>query len=226
MRLFDVLGPVMIGPSSSHTAGAVRLGNMARILLGEPPGRARITLHGSFAATYKGHGTDLALVGGLLGFAPDDERIREAFSWAARERLEFSIETEDLGDVHPNTVRIDLTSRSGKRLTVVGSSVGGGKVEITEISGLPVSLTGEKNALVATYPDRPGVVAGITSILAKGGVNIATMRVARSGRGKTAVCIIEVDQDIPDQAVREIQEMPVIEKVTVVETGGGKRDSR
>ncbi len=216
MRLLDVLGPVMIGPSSSHTAGAARLGNIARILLGEPPIRARIILHGSFAATYRGHGTDLALVAGLLGFAPDDERIRDSFTWAAREGLEFSVETGDLGDVHPNTARIELTSRSGKGLSVVGSSVGGGKVEITEISGLPVSLTGEKNTIVATYPDKPGVVAGITSILAKVGVNIATMRVARSGRGKTAVCVIEVDQDIPEHVVQEVRRLPMIEKVIVV----------
>lgn len=216
MRLFDVLGPIMIGPSSSHTAGAVRIGNIARDLLGGEPREALITLHGSFAATHKGHGTDLALVGGLLGFHPDDERIRDSFKWAEEKGLKFRINEGDLGDVHPNTVRIELTSMSGDVLTVTGSSIGGGKVEITEISGLPVSLTAERNTIVASYPDRPGVIAAITTILAKAAINIGTMKVSRSGRGKKAICIIEVDQDIPPEFLEEISKVPVVEKVIVL----------
>lgn len=217
-RLLDVLGPVMIGPSSSHTAGAARLGNLARLLLGEPPVYAKIILHGSFAATGHGHGTDLALVGGLLGFRPDDERIRDSFRHAAQSGLRFDIAPGDLGDVHPNTVKMELAGASGKTMSVTGSSVGGGKVEVTDISGLAVSLTGERNALVATYPDRPGIVASITSALARAGVNIATMRVARSGRGKAAVCIIEVDQDISQETVREVEAIPLVGKVIAVES--------
>ena len=216
-RLLDVLGPIMIGPSSSHTAGAARLGYLARVLLGEPPVHVDVVLHGSFAATFRGHGTDLALVGGLLGFRPDDERIRDAMKHAADAGLSVDITQEDLGDVHPNTVRMTLRGATGKELTLMGSSVGGGKVEITELSGLPVSLSGERSALVAMYPDRPGVVASVTSILAKAEVNIATMRVARSGRGKTAVCIIEVDQDLPDDVVCAVTALPNMEKVIAVE---------
>lgn len=219
-RLLDVLGPIMIGPSSSHTAGAARLGYLARALLGEPPVHADVVLHGSFAATFRGHGTDLALVGGLLGFSPDDERIRDAMKYAADAGLSVHIEPGDLGDVHPNTVRMVLRGASGRELTVTGSSVGGGRVEITELSGLPVSLTGERNALVAMYPDRPGVVASITAALAGAGINIATMRVTRSGRGKKAVCVIEVDGDIPVDVVRSVSVIPGMQRVIAV---GGVR---
>lgn len=215
-RLLDVLGPVMIGPSSSHTAGAARLGRIARQLLGESPKEAEITLHGSFAATFRGHGTDLALVGGLLGFMPDDPRIRESFSYAEKAGLNVSIVPGDLGDVHPNTVRMRL-SGVNREITVTGSSVGGGKVEVTEILGLPISLTGERNALVTTFPDKPGIIASITAVLAKAEVNIATMRVARSGRGRTAVCIIEVDHDIALNTVHAVKSLPAVDKVIVVE---------
>lgn len=213
MRLLDVLGPVMIGPSSSHTAGAARLGRLARILLGEPPARAVVTLHGSFAATYSGHGTDLALVGGLLGFRPDDERIREAFLHARAAGLDVTIRTADLGEVHPNTARFDLEGISGRRTSVTGCSPGGGRVEVTEIDGLKVSLTGERPALVATYPDRPGVAAAITGILAREGINIASMRITRAGRGKTAICIIESDQPIPPTVRTEIAGLPGMHRV-------------
>lgn len=207
----------MIGPSSSHTAGAARLGRLARCLLGEPPVKAVITLHGSFAATYRGHGTDLALVGGLLGFAPDDERIRDAFRWAEIEGLEVAIGTGDLGRVHPNSVRFDLQGATGKGLTAVGSSIGGGRVEIVEIWGLPVSISGQQPTLVAIYPDRPGVVAAITAQLASRSINIATMRVTRSGRGKRAVAVLEVDQQVPAEVVDAIARLPEMERVVWVE---------
>ncbi len=216
-RLFDVLGPIMIGPSSSHTAGAARLGNLARRLLGDEPVSADMALHGSFAATYKGHGTDLALIGGLLGFAPDDERLPDSPSHAAKAGLSFKIYEADLGDVHPNTVRFRLCGRKGKKVEVTGSSVGGGKVVITEVSGLQVHFTGESDTLVATYTDRPGVIASITAVLAKGAVNIASMRVTRSGRGKTAVCIIEADKKFNSDIVREVESIPLIDKLTVIE---------
>lgn len=212
-RLLDVLGPIMIGPSSSHTAGAARLGGIARALLGEPPTKATMTLHGSFAATCKGHGTDLALVGGLLGFQPDDDRLREAFKHASEAGLSWSVVTGDLGDVHPNTVKFDLVGETGRQLQMTGASIGGGKVEVTEINGLPVSLTAERNALVVTYPDRPGVIATLTAILAGSSLNIATMRVARSGRGKAAICIIEIDQEIPVETVRAVSALPLVTTV-------------
>ncbi len=215
-RLLDILGPVMIGPSSSHTAGAARLGFIARQLLGEPPVSAEIGLHGSFAATVRGHGTDLAIVGGLLGFLPDDERIRDAHRYGRDAGLEFTITPVDLGDVHPNTVRMRLRGAT-KEIVVKGSSIGGGKVEVTEIAGLPVSLTAERDTLVVSYPDKPGIVASITSVLAKAGVNIATMRVARSGRGRTAITMIEVDSSISTETVSAVTALPSVESVIVVE---------
>lgn len=214
--LFDVLGPIMIGPSSSHTAGAARLGKLARILLGEPPKEAVLTLHGSFAATYKGHGTDLALVGGLLGFSPDDDRIKDAFKYAKEVGLKVKFQTKDLGDVHPNTVKFELVGIRGRTLSMTGSSIGGGKVEIFEISGLPVSISAEKPSLVATYPDRPGVISSISSILAGEKINIASMRVTRSGRGKLAIAVIEVDQAIPDKVVKDIADIQGLLKVIAV----------
>jgi L-serine dehydratase len=215
-RLFDVLGPIMIGPSSSHTAGAARLGNLARALLGEKPVSALLMLHGSFAATYRGHGTDLALIGGLLGFGQDDPRLREAYSYAREFGLAVKIEPSDLGDVHPNTVKFELTGESGRHLSMTGVSVGGGKVEVVEIDGLTVSLTGEHWALVVSYVDKPGVVASITSCLARMSINIATMRVTRSGRGKMAVCITEVDQEIPDKVVEEITSQLWVKRVILI----------
>lgn len=216
MRLLDVLGPIMIGPSSSHTAGAARLGKLARTLLGERPVKALITLHGSFAATGEGHGTDLALIGGILGFDADDERIRNSYSHAQEQGLEFVFAAGDLGDVHPNTARIELEGETGKKVSIMGSSIGGGKVEVTEIDGLKVSLTGEKSTLVATYPDRPGVAASITSIFASRAVNIASMRITRTGRGKAAICIIECDTDIPQDIVDFIAKLPGIDRAIKV----------
>lgn len=216
MRLLDVLGPIMIGPSSSHTAGAARLGNLARALLADEPAKAVITLHGSFASTHRGHGTDLAVVGGLLGFAPDDVRLKDSFDYAAARGLEVQIHLADLGDVHPNTVRFELVASTGKRVTVTGSSLGGGRVEITDVDGLPVSITGERPTMVAVYPDRPGVVAAITAVLSRAGLNIATMRVTRSGRGKTAICVVEVDQEIPPEVISEVSRLPVIERVIAI----------
>ncbi|MGB9867601.1 MAG: L-serine ammonia-lyase, iron-sulfur-dependent subunit beta [Bacillota bacterium] len=212
-RLLEVLGPVMIGPSSSHTAGAARLGKLARCLLGEAPVKAVLTLHGSFAATYRGHGTDLALVGGLLGFAPDDERIRDAFRFAKKEGLEVVINAGDLGRVHPNSVKFELKGAGGRELVAVGSSIGGGRVEMVEIWGLPVSIRGEQPTLVATYPDRPGMVAALTAQLASRNINIATMRVTRSGRGKLAVAVIEVDQHVPEDLVNAIAQLPSMKRV-------------
>lgn len=214
--LFDVLGPIMIGPSSSHTAGAARLGNLARALLGEPPVQATVTLHGSFAATCQGHGTDLALVGGLLGFSTDDNRIRQAFDYAKQAGLEVFMAAKDLGDVHPNTVRLELVGLSGKAISVTGSSIGGGRVEVFEISGLPVSISGERPTLVVRYQDRPGIIAAVTQAFAAMDINIATMRVTRPGRGKMAIAVIETDQEIPGELVEAVRRYSSVEQVICV----------
>lgn len=179
------------------------MGNFARLLLGESPRRAEIGLHGSFAATGKGHGTDLALVGGLLGFLPDDARIRDSVAWAAKMELSFAIQVVDLGpDVHPNAASIKLWGESGLQTSIVGVSVGGGEIEIIEIDGFSIRLAGEYDSLVAAYRDRPGVIAAVTQIIASAGVNIAQMTVRRREKGDEALMVVEVDQPL-DKAVTD-----------------------
>ncbi len=204
--LFDILGPVMVGPSSSHTAGACRLGLLARAILGATPERAAITLHGSFAATGEGHGTHRAIVGGLLGMGPDDLRLRSAYEEADRAGLDYRFENADLGDdAHPNTAVFDL--RAGdESVTVRGASVGGGRVEVSEIDGFPVDLGGDYDTLVLVAQDRPGTIAGISAVFAEDGVNLATMRVDRTGRHKQALMTLEVDHAISDHALAEIRD--------------------
>jgi L-serine dehydratase len=210
VSLLDIIGPVMVGPSSSHTAGACRLGLLARCLVGGTPQRARIELHGSFARTGEGHGTDKAVAGGLMGFRPDDERLRTALEIAEREGLDYRFEKTKLGeenDVHPNTMR--LTVEHGDRSAVmVGSSLGAGRVLVTEIDGYPVEVTGNYNTIVLVAEDVRGSVARIAGILAEFGINIATLRLTRKERGGDAFMVIEIDE-APDERVRdEIRALP------------------
>ena len=203
VSLLDIIGPVMVGPSSSHTAGACRLGLLARCLVGGTPDRARIELHGSFARTGEGHGTDKAIVGGLMGFRPDDERIRDALGIAEREGLDYRFEKTTLGEeneVHPNTVRVTI-EREGRSSVMVGSSLGAGRVLVTEIDGYPVEVTGNYHTIVLVAEDVPGSVARIATILAEDGINIATLRLTRKQRGGDAFMVIEVDEQ-PDEKVR------------------------
>ncbi|MEA4884982.1 MAG: L-serine ammonia-lyase, iron-sulfur-dependent subunit beta [Clostridia bacterium] len=198
--IFHVIGPIMIGPSSSHTAGAVRLGLAGRAIAGARPTHAVLTLHGSFAQTYRGHGTDVALVAGLLGLGPDDERIPNAFHLASEYGLEVRFEFADLGDVHPNTAKMELTAPDGSVTSIIGSSVGGGSIVITRINQFDVEYHGEYNALIASYTDQPGIIAKITSLLAAENVNIATMRVSREARNSRAMAVVELDQPISPEA--------------------------
>lgn len=184
MRLFDVLGPVMTGPSSSHTAGAVRIGSTARRLLGEQPAEAEILLYGSFAATGRGHGTDRALVAGLLGMQPDDDRIPHSFSIAKEAGLHFKIGTTNLRGAHPNTAVLRLTGASGRKLEVVGASIGGGRINICQIDGITTNFGGDHNTLIVHNQDTPGHVAAVTTCLSQHGVNIATMQLYRSTAGR------------------------------------------
>ena len=210
VSLLDIIGPVMVGPSSSHTAGACRLGLLARCLVGGTPERARVELHGSFARTGEGHGTDKAIVGGLMGFRPDDERIRDALGIAEREGLDYRFEKTTLGEeneVHPNTVRITV-ERGDRSSVMVGSSLGAGRVLVTEIDGYPVEVTGNYNTIVLVAEDVPGSVAGIATILAEDEINIATLRLTRKERGGDAFMVIEVDEQ-PDEKVRaDIRTLP------------------
>ncbi len=209
--VFDIVGPVMIGPSSSHTAGAVRLGLMARKILGEEAVRAEINLHGSFARTYRGHGTDKALIAGILGFVPEDERIREALQIAGDHGLEFSFQTVNLEEAHPNTAVIYLVGRSGRTARVRGASVGGGNIMISNIDGYQVELTGQYPALITIHHDCPGVITRVTQILAHAAVNIAFMRVSRQNRGETAMMIMELDEEPAATVIEECQQADNVE---------------
>ncbi len=213
MNLSDIIGPVMVGPSSSHTAGAVKIGNVIGKLFGEPIEKVEIYCHGSFYATGKGHGTDKALVAGLLGFDVDDIRIPDSFHYAKEAGLEFSLESADLGDVHPNSVRMHLYG--GKReLEVTAASVGGGAIRITEIDGLPANFSGEYPTLVVHNLDQPGHVAEVASMLAHKSVNIAAMQLYRAHRGGNAVMIMECDQEITEESIRWLRHLDGVLKVT------------
>lgn len=216
MRLFDVLGPVMTGPSSSHTAGAVRIGLTARKLLGEPPARAEILLHGSFAATGRGHGTDRALVAGLLGMQPDDARIPGSFALAHQEGLAFSVGTVALRGAHPNTAVLRLEGSTGHRLEVVGASIGGGRIRICSIDGITTDFGADQDTLIVHNQDSPGHVATVTACLSKHGINIATMQLYRSAAGGRAVMVLECDEPIPEEVAVYLRRQPGIVKVTTL----------
>ena len=209
--VFDIVGPVMIGPSSSHTAGAVRLGLMARKILGEEAAKAEINLHGSFAMTYRGHGTDKALIAGILGFSPEDERIREALEIAAQKGMSCSFQTVNIEDAHPNTAVIYLVGTSGRTARVRGASVGGGNIMITNIDGYNVELTGRYPALITIHHDCPGVITQVTKLLAEANVNIAFMRVSRQNRGETAMMIMELDEEPAATGIEECQQADNVE---------------
>jgi len=202
--VFEVIGPVMIGPSSSHTAGAVRLGRLARAVFGEQPASAHIMLHGSFASTGRGHGTDLALIAGLLGFAPDDERIRCADEEARAAGMDVTFASEDLGEAHPNTARIAMTSPTGRTGVVQGSSVGGADVVLTAIDDFEVQITGDLPVLIVEHKDQPGVIAAVSAILARFGINIASMEVSRERRGARALMVMETDHPVDDDALAAV----------------------
>lgn len=213
MNLFDILGPVMVGPSSSHTAGAVRIGRMARALLGQEPVRAKLLLHGSFASTGEGHGTHQALVAGLLGLSPADPRVPGSFELARERELEFTFGTCSLRDVHPNSVLIQMEGAQGARLEVGGSSPGGGRIRVFRVDGLDTSFSGELPTLVVHNTDQPGCISQVTGVLAKQGLNVATLQLNRGGRGGSAVMVIECDQPIPEKTAQEVRSLPGVLRV-------------
>lgn len=214
--VFDILGPIMIGPSSSHTAGAARLGKVARAVANGELEEVTFMLHGSFAKTYKGHGTDRALVAGILGMEPSDIRLRDALEIAKEEGLKFSFEEEDLGDVHPNTVKFKMLTKKGNKCEVVGSSIGGGSIQITEVNGNKVDFTGEYPTLIISHQDIPGSVSKVTSILYFEGINIAFMKVFRNQKGKNATMVFEVDHTIATEVIEKIKEIESIRRVIII----------
>lgn len=216
MHVFDIIGPVMIGPSSSHTAGAARIGYAAVALLGERPVRAHIRLHGSFSKTYRGHGTDRALIAGILGLSPDDGRIRTSLALANERGLAVEWALADIEDAHPNTALITLTGESGRQISVQGSSVGGGGILITHFCGMDVVITGERPTLIIAHRDAPGAIAAVTECLADCGMNIASFRLSRESKGGQAVMTIETDSQPAKGVCPAIEKLPGILSVTLL----------
>lgn len=217
MNIFDILGPVMVGPSSSHTAGAARIGKIARSILGQTPRTAELLLHGSFASTGEGHGTKQALIAGLLGMDPDDARIPDSFAWAERERLRFSFGTCELRDAHPNSVLLRLESEDGRQTEIGASSLGGGRIRVFQVDGLRTSFSGELPTLLICNRDKPGCVTHVTSLLSDAVLNVATLQLSRGGRGGSAMMVIECDQPIPEELVRRLHTVPDVLRATCVQ---------
>lgn len=210
MDLFDILGPVMVGPSSSHTAGAARIGLITRMLLGGDPAKVKIGLYGSFQKTYLGHGTDKALIGGLLGMEVDDVRLRDSLRYAEEAGLSYSFYNADLRGAHPNTVVLDVEAKTGEKLSVQAFSVGGGEIVIHKINGLEAGFSGHENTLIITQKDVKGMIAQISSVLTAHSINIATMRVFRHSVGGQAMMVIEVDGHIEPDLIEWLKAMPGI----------------
>ena len=216
MNVFDIIGPIMIGPSSSHTAGAVRLGRVAWKLLGAAPAEAEIELTGSFAETYRGHGTDKALVAGIMGFDSDDERIRRSLEIAGERGIRLSFRETSIPGAHPNTARITLTDAAGSRVVVEGASVGGGNILITAINGMSVSFTGQYNTILVLHRDKPGAIAAVTNFMAGSGVNIGNFRLSREKRGGQALMTIEVDGDVSETLIESLQSLIAVDQAILI----------
>ena len=219
ISVFDVIGPNMIGPSSSHTAGAAAIALLARKMLNGKLVKVDFTLYGSFARTYRGHGTDRALLGGIMGFSPDDRRIPDSYLIADETGLNYTFTTDEREtEVHPNTVDIRMKDSQGRILTVRGESTGGGKVRITRIDQVEVDFSGEYGTLIVVQQDKPGVVAHITRCLSERNVNIAYMKLYREEKGSTAYSIVESDGRIPPETVREIRENSFVRDVMLIQS--------
>lgn len=214
--VFDVLGPIMVGPSSSHTAGAVRLGNIAKAIAADEIQEVEFLLHGSFAKTYKGHGTDKALVAGIMGLETHDEKLRYSLEIARELGLRVTFTETDLGDCHPNTVKILITCKNGKTCEVLGSSIGGGNIEVLEINGNKANFSGSYPTIITCHDDKVGTVAKISNILYKNEINIAFVNLGRTQKGKGATMTCEVDSDISDAVVEEIKAIDGINKVITI----------
>jgi L-serine dehydratase len=216
LQVFDILGPIMIGPSSSHTAGAVRIGKYARSVLGKTPVKAVIRFSGSFAKTYKGHGTDKAVIAGILGMDTDDSRIRNSMQIATEEGLDFTFIEEDIDGAHPNTAEITLTDAEGRSALIQGASIGGGNIVINKINDTEVSISGKSDTLVIPHDDVPGMIAVVTNILAEKGVNVHGFSLGRDRKGGIAVMTIEIDGNIDESINEAIMECPNIHASTIL----------
>ncbi len=215
--IFDIIGPIMVGPSSSHTAGAVRIGRMARTLLGEEPVRAAMHLHGSFAETGVGHGTDMALVAGLLGMKSDDYDIPRSFEVARERGLQFSFDEIDLRDAHPNSVLLEVEGAQGAKMSMQACSVGGGRIMVNEIDGVALNFTGNYNTLIIHSKDERGYISNVTQALTMARVNIANMSSNRNTRGGSAIMVIETDEPVPEVILNLLGNLTDILHITYYE---------
>ena len=211
--IFDILGPIMIGPSSSHTAGAARLGKIARSIAGGDIAEVTFLLHGSFAKTYKGHGTDRALVAGILGMEPSDERLRNSMDIAREKGIKFLFKEADLGDVHPNTVKFVMRTEDDNYCEVMGSSIGGGNIKVCEVNDNEVDFTGMYETLIVSQKDAPGVIHDVTHILYSENINVAFMKVFRDGKGQEATMIFEMDNKVSEETIKKIENLELVHKV-------------
>ena len=216
IHISEIIGPVMVGPSSSHTAGAARIGRMARHLLNEPVAEAELLLYGSFLMTHRGHGTDRALVAGLLDMKVDDARLRDSFRYAEEAGMRFHFGEARLKQAHPNTVVLHLTGQSGKKLQMQAASIGGGNIHVDVLNGIPVSFSGTQNTLIIPHQDRPGEIAAVTACAAQYGLNIGSMQVFRDRVGGAATMIIETDGTPAARMLRQMQSLPGIDDVIFV----------
>lgn len=218
--IFDILGPVMVGPSSSHTAGAVRMGLISRQLLGKQPKKATIYFHGSFAATGKGHGSDKAIIAGLLGMRPDDMRIPSSYEIARERGMDFTIEPKEIRGAHPNTAKLILEADGVDQVEIQVCSIGGGRIKVTKLDGIEVNFNGESNTLIVRNIDQPGRVEEVATMLSEHEINIATMQVFRDKRGGCAVMVLETDQIVPAEAAASLESKEGIIKVTFLDIKG------
>lgn len=217
ISIFDVIGPNMVGPSSSHTAGACSIALLARKMLGEPVRQVEFTLYGSFSKTYRGHGTDRALLGGIMGFSTDDERIPEAYALADQQGIAYHFSCNDREtEIHPNTVDIQIAGTGGAAVSLRGESVGGGKIHISRINGIDVDFSGDYDTLIVVHRDRIGMAAHITSCLSEGMVNIAFMKLFREAKGDTAYSIVEFDGVLSEETQQNIRQKQDVEQVMVI----------
>jgi L-serine dehydratase len=217
--VFDIIGPVMVGPSSSHTAGAVRIGRLARRLFGREPLEAEIGFFGSFARTWRGHATDVAVLAGILGLETSDPRIPDSYALAKEAGLRFTFTEEDAVPPHPNTVRVRLTN-GADAITVTGISLGGGTVQIVRVDGFDLRLTGDAPALLIFHRDAYGAVAAVTGLLARERINISHMEVSRAERGRDALMVIETDQRVPEGTVALVGAQAHVHKIVVLSGEG------
>ncbi|WP_425447528.1 L-serine ammonia-lyase, iron-sulfur-dependent subunit beta [Dethiothermospora halolimnae] len=214
--VFEIIGPDMIGPSSSHTAGAARLGKFVHKLISGNIDNIDFLLHGSFAKTYQGHGTDRALMAGILGFNESDERLRDSLNIASNNKIKYKFIETNLGDVHPNTVKFIVRFKEGGSLEVTGSSIGGGNIKIIEINGLKLEFTGQYPAILTKHIDNPGVVNNITKLLAKYDINIAFMSVYRQDKGQEASMVIETDDKLDLLLLDDIKNINGIKNAYII----------